>query len=354
MQQEQPQTDALRQYLSDNGVIVRVCNGRQDWLKARKTVLGASDVPVLFAEHFGRSAYSLWVDKVSINDDIDEDEAEELQWGTDLEPLICQRYQKETGRPVWDIGACILSNPETPFLGATLDRLTSYDNLLGVLEAKNRRDSRDWKVEIPESVYQQIQTQLFCSNLLRASAAVLLMGCRWRYADFEPDLELQAEIRRRAADFWQRVQDRVPPPIDGSEATRRAIVQRFPQDNQLATVLPGDLYDAHMRRIELKEKANEIEKELAKAENEIRQGLGDYAYGTIGTVTYSAKTQTRRPTIKLKIDGMLTANEIAKLNPVDAANICIMRARQKLDAAGLKYEVSQPASSRPLRCSGEE
>lgn len=63
---------------------------RADWLKARKSGLGASDAPCVLGMGRFHSAYSVATDKLT--DAIDDDEDETAEWGRRLEPAIAQKF----------------------------------------------------------------------------------------------------------------------------------------------------------------------------------------------------------------------------------------------------------------------
>jgi predicted phage-related endonuclease len=114
-----------------------------------------------------------------------------------------------------------------------------------------------------------------------------------RTIDHDPEL---AEIMvNRLCEFWELVESRTPPEIDGSEATRDVLNRLHPDDNG-ETVQLDDQYDEmYERRATLKEEIKTRDEAVSEIENKVRLAIGDATFAELPSgrqVTW--KTQERK------------------------------------------------------------
>ena len=127
------------------GWVVRRINGRAytlcDCCGSIRHFKGG--VSTYLQEHLGVSEYATPLDVyMSKVHGTQPDETRAMRRGRVLEPFIASEYALETGRHVTDPGATeILYHPDLPMLGATLDRVTTFDEdrdgMTGPLEIKS-------------------------------------------------------------------------------------------------------------------------------------------------------------------------------------------------------------------------
>ena len=101
-----------------------------------------------------------------------------------------------------------------------LDRLTGDG---GSLEVKTthfmKRDL--WEGgEVPARVFVQVQHQLAVSGLPHSHVACLIGGQKFTWLTIARDEEFIGHLTGIEAKFWQQVQDRVPPEVDGLRSGR--------------------------------------------------------------------------------------------------------------------------------------
>jgi putative phage-type endonuclease len=217
-----PQGGAPRRTMSVRRIDVQT---EAEWLSARRTGIGSSDGPKLFGPP--GALVDLYLDKLGLADPGDETEA--MRWGTLHEPTIAAEYQRRyPHRTLGDPGRGLFRSREHPHLLATPDRfLADPARGDGVLEIKTagfyRRE--DWlDGEPPVSVQVQCQHQMAVLEQQWCGVAVLLGGNRLECFDLERNDEwLKLEYFPRAEAFWQCVQAKTPPTLDGAslEAVRR-------------------------------------------------------------------------------------------------------------------------------------
>ena len=71
-------------------------NQREEWLRLRRTGIGASDSPAILGASPWSSGLAVYAEKIDTDAPIEE-ESERLMWGHILEPVILERFVKVTG-----------------------------------------------------------------------------------------------------------------------------------------------------------------------------------------------------------------------------------------------------------------
>lgn len=269
---------------------------RENWLAARGSGIGASEVAALFDLSPWDSRYTLWKKKVNGGPKVDEasEEAEYLYWGQHLEGAIAGRYQLVTKRTIWTGGSsfCVAKHPELSMLFATPDRvvLAAPDLRMdepGLLQLKNTSwfMAEDWEEGPPPHVQIQVQAEMACTKTPWASVAALVGGNKFKYFDILANRAVQEEIEIQVSDFWDLVQSGTAPAVDGHRATTRMLKALHPLDDGTTVQLPDEAISlvtdwlAAKRAISEAEKANKAAKE--GAENALRALIGPASYGRL-------------------------------------------------------------------------
>lgn len=282
---------------------------RAEWLAWRRTGIGASDIAALLGLSPWASPFSVWVDKLGLLPDEDLDDDDPREFGRRAEAMVGPWFRDRTGlelagEQLW------LTHPEQPWLKATPDAVvvegggdTFYDwsgdfPALGPLEIKTDM-GRPWPT-IPEHYQAQGQQQMLVGGWDRMWFAVL-HGRRFRVYELERDAADCDLIETTAREFWhEHVLAKVPPPVDGSDATAAALKALYPVAEAGKTVEFSDAQAAQLRYL-----ANAKQDEAAATErvknwtNRVRQMLGDAEIGTFnGKQIVTLRSQTRETTCK--------------------------------------------------------
>jgi putative phage-type endonuclease len=287
-----------------------LAHDRQDWLEWRRTGIGASEVAMLYGWGFAnQSPYQLWLQKVGLIAPGDELDNERFEFGRRAEPMIARWFEDETGlyvfheqeRRVHDhYSWCIATIDGEVFEGPSRDGIEP----LGGLEIKTT-SSFDWKPDepIPIRYAAQGQWQMFVCGWERLWFAVL-HGTAFRVYVLERDEDDITDLFERAGRFWHdHVLAVVPPDLDESPATSRALGQAYRGDRDRTT---ADLSELQRSLTDLREAKAEIAKWKGRAylhENEIKAALGDATYGDFGKgpeVTWSRFNRRSVDTALLK------------------------------------------------------
>jgi len=149
---------------------------REQWLRERRRGIGASEVGTILGLNPYESPFELYLHK---RGEIPAKEESLAMWlGHQMEPIIAARYEMETGRFLHDPGEyAIQAHPDYPWLRATLDRTTRYeDGESGAVELKAPgSDNGDWSECEAPLVYQaQLQIQMACAGFERGEIAAMI------------------------------------------------------------------------------------------------------------------------------------------------------------------------------------
>jgi len=246
---------------------------RSEWLAARRSGLGSSDIAGVLGQSSWASPYSVWWDKVGPLQDTD-GATESMRWGQRLEPVIAQVWSEQTGIRVKRIGLC--RSNSRPWQLASPDRMTSDR---GVLEVKiaSGWDHDQWDADtIPLKYLLQTIHQMDVLGLDHGYLAVLIGGNELRAFDVPLDPVIVAVIRERGEQFWQLVQSRTAPPTDFHDATTAAVKARWavPDEDGARVVLDPDWLDHLDGREWRKTDAGALTAACTATDNALREAIG--------------------------------------------------------------------------------
>jgi putative phage-type endonuclease len=249
------------------------------WVDARRDFVGSSDLPVITGNTpYGTSAFSLWAIKTRLAepDPVDPETQELFDLGHLLEDDIAERYTAKTGREVRRANL-MRARKDIPWASANLDRVSAVRGERRVVEVK-WVPHRHWLAEperVPSYVQDQVQWQLFVTGWDVADVAVL-DGSRVFVHEVGPNRAYQEDLLYIARWFRDLVVRGAPPPIDGSEATRRTLSRLHPRPTQDLLIASPEIdavvHDYREARAAAKA-ASSREDELA---NVIRGLIGDH------------------------------------------------------------------------------
>jgi putative phage-type endonuclease len=267
-----------------------VIQGTPAWLEARRSGIGSSDIPAIAGESPYRSAYELWAVKTGLMPDPEPDpeQAELFAIGHLMEPVLLAIYERRTGRHP-KRAPSMRVHPRLPWAHASLDATAPVRR---VVEGKWTNSWRWGEEGVPDDVLLQVQWQLFVTGWDVADV-VALAGRSARIVEVSRDEDLVRELEDMARAFWHRVETRTPPPVDGSESTRRALARLHPVDD--GTLLPAtpDLVALVEQLRAAKDAKRSAEDAEATVSNALRALLGD-ASGIEDLVTYRKNADSMR------------------------------------------------------------
>ncbi len=259
---------------------------RLQWLVDRQQGIGGSDAAALFGVNPFQSPFALYQSKVTKV--IDDSDTPAQYWGRKLEPVVREAYAELVDREVGP-GAVLAKHPELTFMLANTDGtiapVEQYDGE-GVYEGKttNVFNAGQWDEGVP--LYYQVQVQHYLSvlDLQWASVAVLVLGARdpFKWADVPRNESFISALQEREHSFWyDYVEPRVPPPTDGTKATKRALGLLYPKDNGRVIILPPQATEWDRKRKKIAKVAKVLEERKAVVDNALRAAIADHSYGAI-------------------------------------------------------------------------
>lgn len=276
-----------------------------DWLEYRKLGIGGSDASVVCGINRYKSPVELWMEKT--NQLPAQEAGEAAYWGTQLEPFVRAEFTKRTGVEI-NHTMQLLQSEEHPFMLANLDGTCEVPDVgTCVFEAKTASayKSGEWEDSIPDEYMCQLQHYMAVTGYKGAYIAVLIGGNTFRWKFVERDEELISMLIKLETDFWNHVQEGTPPPLDGSDASAKFLAERFPSSTpQSHIILPDTAADLLAQYDEACEQLEAVTERKQKAENLLKEMMGDNEIGTAGgrIVTWKNVAQERLDSKTLKAE----------------------------------------------------
>ncbi len=277
----------------------------EEWLEYRKKGIGGSDASVVCGVNKYKSPIELWMEKT---DKIPCSEAgEAAYWGTRLEALVRDEFTKRTGIEVNTVNQ-ILQHEDFPFMLANLDGTCEHPNFgTCVFEAKTASayKAADWENKIPDEYMLQIQHYMAVTRYAGAYIAVLIGGNNFKWKFIERDEEIISMLTELENDFWEHVQNELPPALDGSSASEKFLAERFPDSIPKSKIeLPETAENLISEYNSACEKLAEITEKKQKTENLLKEMLGENEVGTSGNsvITWKSMSQERLDSKTLKAE----------------------------------------------------
>lgn len=278
---------------------------REEWLKARRRLITASEVPAILGVAPG--AAKVWAEKkgwiapvdLSVND------PGFIEMGHALEPTIAELYAKKTGRKIRR-AQFLLQSKKYPWLGATLDYEIFEDSdgspvfPPAPLECKSTGNAENWPNKGEPSAKYQVQNQV----------QMLVTGASWgaisavigqpylhhKYADFVRDERAISIIVRKTKEFFDSLQNDEPPefPLDSSRATKEAMDAVAVMAGS-AVKLPESAVVWSKQLKAAEEAKSSAERTINQIRNQLSTAIGAHEIGIMpdGTGNWSYKTEKR-------------------------------------------------------------
>lgn len=249
-----------------------------DWHAARATGLGGSDIAAICGLNPYTSPLEIYLAKTGNpaprgnNPTLDE----AALMGHLLEPIVAQRFADITGLPIHGTPGT-LRRPDIPWALVNLDRATTENGQHGAVELKTRSSYAltEWLAEPPTDVQVQVQWQLAVTGWTYAYTAVLIGGQRTVVHRVDRDEQMIGDLLAIGAEFWQWVQDRTPPPVDGSAATGKLLDRLHPEGNGETVVADAAEVEKWLDiRRAAKEQAEAAGAAITDAENHLKAIAG--------------------------------------------------------------------------------
>ncbi len=321
------------QRVTPTGVLIATSGIPEDqWLALRQTGIGGSDVGSLLGMNKYTSPRELYLEKRGELPPMPRSEGLEraARWGHLHEPLIAAEFGRQLGVRTRRVG--LIRHVTDQWRLANLDRqvVGCPDGPCG-LEIKNRSAYKadEWGQSgdpdgVPDTEALQTHHYLAVTGYGHFHVAVLINGNDDRYYRVERDEDLISDVVAMETDFWCRVRDGDPPPLDGSDATTALLGALWPaQEGTEIALAPGEADDLLAARGRLKAEAETLAARIAETENQLKEMLGDAEVAVSGgepiftwrrNGTFSGKRFTAgHPDLAAKYTHLVPATDIASL-----------------------------------------
>ena len=175
---------------------------------------------------------------------------------------------------------------------------------------------------------RQVQAQMAILGTEQADLACFMDGREFEVFRFERNDRFIAVMLAEVKEFYERLQNGDPPPVDGHPSTAAALAALHPDDNGETVTLPREAVDAAIALDLVKMRIKDLDAEKALHENVLKWAIGDATFGEAPGIRFSWKTQERAGYLKL----------------ADTADV-----RAALERSGVAYCESKGSKFRVLR-----
>lgn len=270
----------------------------------RRKYIGGSDISAVMGMNRWKTPLQLWLEKTGSAEPADLSKVEAVQLGTELEEFVAQKFARETGKQV-RVQSKMYIHPKYEYMVAHVDRLiTGSDELL---ECKTcsffKKD--EWENNgIPQEYVLQVMWYMGITGRKKAWIAVLIGGQSFKYKEVEFDQELFDIMVERAKNFWDCVQNNIPPEITLNDG--ETLREMFPKhSNDIVEDLEANDEIAYYQELKntISEQQNELKLLDAKIKNRIQGNLGISTSKYIAT--WKEQESSKIDTKKLAEDGLL-------------------------------------------------
>lgn len=261
---------------------------RAEWLEQRRKALGGSDAAAIMGMNPYSSPYTVWADKLGKLPEQEDNEA--MRQGRDLEQYVADRFVEVSGKKVRRVNA-ILKNPELEWAHANIDRAVCGEQ--AGLECKTTSvfNLKKFKNgEFPDTYYCQCMHYLAVTGWDRWYLGVLVLGQGFHVFVVERDESEILALMEKERAFWTLVEEETPPPMDGSEATSKALGKLFLGDSEAYPLAFSEGFIESY--LELKTQAARLEKQVEAVEQQMKLQLKDAEEGFAPGYRISWKSQS--------------------------------------------------------------
>lgn len=261
-----------------------------EWLKLRKSGIGASDAPaVCGASEYG-TALQVYLRKKDRIPDVD-DTQDAIRMGHLLEPVIWQRFNELTNIKVVQSPVGMIRHPEHEFMFATPDAVLE-DDVDGVHVGESKATS--WRVahrlgtdpdDVPSEWMVQVQHQLAVTGASVGRMAVLLDGRTLLNYRIERNQALIDAIIDAEKEFWERIKNNDPPEPDYKHSTCLDLIRQVfgdVSDYHVAELSDED-YECWKQAQELKRQIKVLQAEVDRLQNPAKYHMGEAVVAVFGS-----------------------------------------------------------------------
>lgn len=279
-----------------SAVRLAVKQGSPAWLDARRSLVTATDIPVLL----GLSPYKCEADLAAEKAGNSETESTlRMRIGSALQDLIGQEYAASTGRRLRRFTG-LLQHPTISWAGASPDFGVVGERRL--VEAKWTGSRSRFADGLPDDVAAQVAWQLMVADYPVCDVAVLVNGDELRTFTVERDREMEQGLVEIAQDFRARLAAGGPF-AESADSLKR----RYPHDTGAELVADEELDAAAVALLQMRAQRKALEAQEEAIETAIKTRMADAAVlqGSSWRATWKRTKDTVTTDWRLVADGLL-------------------------------------------------
>ncbi|MDB1947643.1 YqaJ viral recombinase family protein [Clostridium tertium] len=275
-----------------------------EWLKERQCGIGGSDVGAILGVNKYKTAFEVYLEKTEpiIGDG---EQSESAYFGDIFEDVVAKEFEKRTGKKVRR-DRKHYKHKEYHFMVANIDRRVVGENAILECKTANQFLANDWEgEEIPASYLLQVQHYLFVTEAELGYIAVLIGGQKFIWKQVQRDEELIEMIIEAENEFWKMVEDKTPPPLDGSSAAEKYLLEKYSNAEVGKIEELGLEYKDKIKNLfELKYQKDLLDTQIKEIENQIKFELKDAEIGFVPgySVSWKNVSSNRVDSKKLRVE----------------------------------------------------
>lgn len=303
--------------------------GDPAWQEARRSFIGASDVPAVLGLSPWRTPLDVWAEKTGLIVQPAGTGSLATRLGHELEDLIARLWADEHPDAHVTHNEITVRDPRRPWLAASTDREVGDD---GLLECKlvGAGTTALWDDGVPDHVHAQCVAQLAVTGRQWVDVCSLHAGRRWEHRIdriTRDDTEIRDMVTHLERWWFGHVVTGIRPNLDGDpKRIRQTLDALHPGQTGLAVTLPPDIADHLADLKHAKTVVAALRKDIERMENDLIAAIGDATEAHLdpdepAAYTYRAQTRTSHDLKAIdsgKVDGC-TDDEIAAARKVLAA-----------------------------------
>lgn len=288
---------------------------RDEWLEYRKQGIGGSDAAAILGINPWKTPMDVWLEKTGEFEDEPRDN-EKMYWGNVLEDVVAKEFSIRTGLRVRRRNA-ILKHKKHNFMIANVDRLVIGHKAGLECKTAGHYASDDWEMGVPEFYQAQVQHYMAVTGYEAWYVVVLIAGQEFKFFKLTRDNQFIKDMIDAERDFWQKVQNMTPPPIDGTKASCELIKRLYPKSEKDKEIqLPYEAYQLIQQYEQASVSVKQAQLLKDEAANKLKEMLGTAEKGFIHDrqVSWSSVYQERLDSNALKKDHPAIYNNYLKEN----------------------------------------
>ena len=244
---------------------------REEWLEARRSGIGGSDVAGILGMSKWSTPYTIWADKRG--EMPPQDENLDMLIGTLFEPWLFAQYKEQTGVAIRKSHK-ILRDKEFPFLLANVDALHKDR----VVEFKTARNMDEWGEpgtdQVPTAYLLQCQHYMRVTGKVVCDLGVLFKDQRKPEIvlyEIQRDDELLSVMVPKLTEFWYSVQQGIAPPaVSPADA-----MAKWSRSKPIISTAVGDIEVELARLHSLRHQISDLKELEDKVKTAIMEFMGD-------------------------------------------------------------------------------